>query len=114
MATRTTSPSSEERPDGELAGKGNTRETESSEPGTQGPAGPLDDQPQREDEYLSSVLKEFNPQRKGEKAPLSGAERDNVVKPDENKSSSREQDDFANKGGSREQGGGADAGKDPS
>lgn len=34
------------------------------DPGTQGPEGHLDDQPQREDEYLSDVLNEFNPQRK--------------------------------------------------
>lgn len=37
------------------------------ERGTEGPAGHLDDQPQREDEYLSRVLNEFNPQRKDEK-----------------------------------------------
>lgn len=39
-----------------------------NEPGTQGPQGPLDDQPQREDEYLSSLLKEFNPERRESKA----------------------------------------------
>lgn len=43
------------------------------ESGTRGPAGPLDDQPQREDEYLSSMLKEFNPQRKDKKTPLKSA-----------------------------------------
>lgn len=42
----------------------------SDEPGTEGPDGPLDDQPQREDEYLSHVLNEFNPQRKDDKTPL--------------------------------------------
>lgn len=44
------------------------------EPGTEGPAGPVDDQPQREDEYLSSVLREFNPQRKDKKLPPAEAE----------------------------------------
>lgn len=47
----------------------------SQEPGTRGPDGPLDDQPQREDEYLSSLLNEFNPQRKDEDTPATGPER---------------------------------------
>jgi len=36
-----------------------------TDPGTEGPGGFLDDQPQREDEYLSSLLNDFNPQRRG-------------------------------------------------
>lgn len=44
------------------------------EPGTEGPGGHLDDQPQREDEYLSDVLNEFNPQRKNSEEPSSDAD----------------------------------------
>lgn len=47
--------------------------SQKAEPGTQGPDGPLDDQPQREDEYLSNVLNEFNPQKKDQKTPLKPA-----------------------------------------
>lgn len=54
----------------------------SQEPGTEGPDGALDDQPQREDEYLSSLLKEFNPQRKDE-SPTTLSDRNSADKPDE-------------------------------
>lgn len=59
------------------------------QPGTQGPAGHLDDQPQREDEYLSKVLKEFNPQRKDRHKPVPGAGQGREVKG----SDTREKDD---------------------
>lgn len=49
--------------------KQNDQAGKQGEPGTEGPEGHVDDQPQREDEYLSRVLKEFNPQRKEQNGP---------------------------------------------
>lgn len=51
-----------------------TEDAGKPEPGTHGPEGPLDDQPQREDEYLSEMLNEFNPQRKDAEEPSDDAD----------------------------------------
>lgn len=58
------SPANDQLKEGDQA-----RKQGAPEPGTEGPEGHIDDQPQREDEYLSHVLKEFNPQRKDENGP---------------------------------------------
>lgn len=67
--TERNKPSSSEGADRQAAGSGR-RDPDRQEPDIEGPQGPLDDQPQREDEYLSNMLKEFNPQRKDETTPL--------------------------------------------
>ncbi len=58
--------------------KGHASKSRDPETGTEEP---LDDQPQREDEYLSTLLKEFNPQRKDKKTPLPDAESVKEIKP---------------------------------
>lgn len=69
--------------------KGGTRHSEQQDeqrqpqPGTEGPEGHLDDQPQREDEYLSGVLKEFNPQRKDREKPVKNPDSGKVIQPDD-------------------------------
>lgn len=84
MTNHDDSHTSEERPGRKRADAGmeNKRQATVSESGTEGPAGPVDDQPQREDEYLSSMLKEFNPQRKDTTTPLPAAQRGKVQQPD--------------------------------
>lgn len=54
------------------------RSDNAAQPGTQGPEGHLDDQPQREDEYLSHLLRDFNPQRLDTKS-LPAAKRDQEI-----------------------------------
>src|SRR5690554_5923249 len=82
MSTRDKSHKPEKRPANPSARAGQKNGPSPAELGTHSPDGPIDDQPQRDDEYLSSMLNEFNPQRKDEKAPSSDSAHDNRLKPD--------------------------------
>lgn len=73
--------SGEDSDDARNQPEGRTTEPRAPESGIQGPEGPLDDQPQREDEYLSSMLKEFNPQRKDDPDAVPDAGRAKEIKP---------------------------------
>ncbi len=86
MASHDKPRSSKGRPTTQPSGQDEQADkSQTSEPGTEGPQGTIDDQPQREDEYLSRVLNEFNPQRKDKNAPLPGAKSGKETPPDRKK-----------------------------